>query len=193
MFSQFTEMQMSQITIHQGVQGKYYTINGKEYNYFKNSPEEVLVYRPSKLIKFDIHFPVEWALNPITTNKCNDQNFIPGPTYCMNCYFYGTYKDVFIGYCSNCTGLFEGTRGEPVRYGGLYSNISQEELQILSYMNNVSLTEIGDQEEPEYEDLEFEEEEPEVVEDTIIGKKRKREEFENDHATIDTGKVYLFR
>lgn len=185
---------MSQITIHQGVQGKYYTINSKEYNYFKNYPETEIISRPSKLIKFDIHFPVDWALNPDAINNTCDPNFIPGPTYCMNCYFYGTYKDVFIGYCSNCTGLFEGTRGEPVRYGDSYSNISQEELQILSYMDNVSLTEIGDQEEEEYEDLEEEEEpEQEVVEDTIIGKKRKREEFENDHANIDTGKVYLFR
>ena len=49
-------------------------------------------------------FPEEWATNHIEDT---------GPHDCENCVYFGTVKNVFIGYCANCADyIYEGSRGK---------------------------------------------------------------------------------
>ena len=108
--------------IYQGAQGDYYVING---------------------IKYDAHFPEEWA---------NDHQDFPqghpyedylactGPEKCGNCAFYGTLRGVFVGYCSNCAREYEFERGK----GYLYDYTQEELWERLEYMKGVMLNQIGD-------------------------------------------------
>ena len=55
--------------------------------------------------KFDINFPIKWAvenLNENDENDENDENIYVGPFHCMNCAIVGAINNVFVGYCSNC-------------------------------------------------------------------------------------------
>lgn len=63
---------------------------------------------------YDIHFPLNWALNPEKTSE----GFICGPSYCQNCYKYGSYNGVFIGYCVPCAGMYSYERGNGFIYSG---------------------------------------------------------------------------
>ena len=63
-------------------------------------------------IKIDIHFPLHWNADHHTHQS--------GPDYCENCYQYGIFNDVFIGYCANCAEFVYGfTRGLGMRRRGI--------------------------------------------------------------------------
>jgi hypothetical protein len=106
--------------IFQGKQGKYYIIDG---------------------CKYDIHFPLEWAL---TMGGCS------GPKYCENCEHFGSINGVFVGYCGNCgMYIYDSNRShinQAIGYtseGKFYT--SEEQLWIeLPYMKGIPITQIGD-------------------------------------------------
>ena len=52
--------------------------------------------------KFDINFPIKWAVENLNENDENDENIYVGPFHCMNCAIVGAINNVFVGYCSNC-------------------------------------------------------------------------------------------
>ena len=110
------------IQIKKGNKGQYYIFNN---------------------IKYDIHFPLEWAANP----KICDDDFICDPSHCKNCFDYGYYNGVFIGYCANCAQEYDYERGN----GFIHSGEEIEKKSLLyqknsawnTYLINVSLDEIG--------------------------------------------------
>ena len=79
---------VNSIPIFQGVQGKYYIVDG---------------------FKYDIHFPLAWALDHRFPSSLY---YGGGPKLCANCFEFGSIDNVFVGYCSNCLGDFCGTRGK---------------------------------------------------------------------------------
>jgi hypothetical protein len=81
-----------EIDIYQGNPGKFYNIKGSD-------------------IFYDIHFPVEWALENLSTD-----NHDTGPKNCEECQLNGYYNGVFIGYCVECANKLNYTRGN-----GLYA------------------------------------------------------------------------
>ena len=105
------------IQIYQG-RGKYYILDGEKY---------------------DIHFPLHWAMCHKGTNpKYPDEN--AGPKECLNCKDNGSINNVFVAYCSNCSHYaFDGTRE-----GCGFDEIALESFGQMSYMNGVLLSEIGD-------------------------------------------------
>ena len=52
--------------------------------------------------KFDINFPIKWAVENLNENDENDETIYVGPFHCMNCAIVGAINNVFVGYCSNC-------------------------------------------------------------------------------------------
>lgn len=74
---------------YQGSHGEYYQYNG---------------------VNYDIHFPVNWACQkPEGLSEEDLEEF--GHEKCNNCMDYGYYNGVVIGYCANCAGLMNYTRG----------------------------------------------------------------------------------
>lgn len=121
--------------IYQGAQGDYYIIDG---------------------IKYDVHFPQEWAKDHKDfpqEHPYEDYLNTTGPEKCENCAFYGSLRGVFVGYCSNCAREYEFTRGR----GFLFDYCQEEMWEKLEYMKGVRLNQIGDlyvetieEDEPEY-------------------------------------------
>jgi len=106
------------IQIKKGNKGQYYIYNN---------------------IKYDIHFPLEWAANP----KICEDDFISGPSQCKNCFDYGSYNGVFIGYCANCAEEYDYKRGNGFISSG--EEIQGDETNSVwnTYLKNVQLDEIG--------------------------------------------------
>ena len=121
--------------IYQGAQGEYYVIDG---------------------IKYDAHFPQEWA----TDHKDFPQGYpyeeflaTTGPEKCLNCESYGNLRGVFVGYCMNCAREYEFKRGS-----GFCFDYSHEEMwEKLDYMKGVRLAQIGDLhiDQCEYEETDY--------------------------------------
>jgi len=110
-----------QIPLVQGLQGKYYIVDGQKY---------------------DEHFPKEWALNHLSYWNGSKNLVESGPKNCANCRSYGSINGVFVFYCLNCTDYaYECTRG------GLSCspNVTEGELwREFPYMYGVTFDEIGD-------------------------------------------------
>ena len=71
--------------------------------YYENSGTQKLVYYSLNETLYAPTFPEEWAINHIDKT---------GPLHCNNCYSYGSWNGVFIGYCVNCAVyIYEGKRG----------------------------------------------------------------------------------
>jgi hypothetical protein len=120
---------LSSIPIFQGNQGNYYVVDG---------------------YKYDIHFPLVWALD----HKCtpNEYQNGSGPKDCSNCFEYGSINNVFVGYCSNCLrDVYDYKRGNhPIDPAAPINILSERELWIqFSYMNDVKISEIGDKNDPQ--------------------------------------------
>ena len=109
--------------IYQGFQGEYYVIEG---------------------IKYDVHFPEEWARDHKDFEQespYEEYLALTGPEKCANCAFYGTLRGVFVGYCSNCAREYNFERG-----CGFCFDFSNEEMwEKLDYMKNVPMIMIGDE------------------------------------------------
>ena len=119
-------IQTIESTITQGQQGKYYIING---------------------YKYDIHFPIEWAIN--------DTLYETGPQCCKNCHYFGSINLVFVGYCSNC-GLHIHKQNRPFLHFDALSISIDELWQQLPYLHGIYFDEIGDdyyqQDQDDYQD-----------------------------------------
>jgi len=76
---------------------KYKTKQGGKYYTVKYQKEK---------IKYDRNFPIQWAMHDsfIEPNitKCKKNNPYVGSTQCGNCMMYGTFRGVFVQYCTNC-------------------------------------------------------------------------------------------
>ena len=133
---------LPEITVRQE-RGIYYVIDGEKY---------------------DIHFPLHWAICHKSTNP-EFPDDIAGPKDCLNCKTSGSIHNVFVAYCPNCAYyLFNETR-EGV---GIETDAS-ESLKTLSYMRGVLPKEIGEYDVDDY-DVEVvteDEEETAVYDDTI--------------------------
>ena len=135
------------LALIQGRQGMYYLVDG---------------------IKYDEHFPQEWALNHEAIYVNDEEAIFSGPSKCGNCRAFGTINGVFVGYCLNCVHYIYG---ENNRGGPLTRPIGESEEELwehFPYMNGVQIYEIGDSEKPfksseqEMEDEKEEEEEEEA-------------------------------
>lgn len=86
------EINNPMIIRYQGSHGEYYEYNG---------------------INYDIHFPVDWACQPPKEILYIKEEYLDefGPEKCLNCFHYGYYNGVVIGYCANCARILKHTRG----------------------------------------------------------------------------------
>ena len=162
---------VNSIHICQGNQGKYYILDG---------------------IKYDIHFPLVWALDhhnyePYYDEETN-QTYIngSGPNECDNCNEHGDVNGVFVGYCSSCLEhVYHGKRGDYSLSPGLpmIGWISNSCLwKKYPYMTGVKFEEIGHNieidERKEEEELKARKADEERKEDEEYNKYK--EEFEKD-------------
>ena len=117
-----------------------------------NTPESVIMYRGTYGnyyemggIYYDINFPTNWA-------KEHDKKETEyGPIKCLNCFYFGHYQGVFVGYCLNCAEhLLNYERGYGLQDEFCTEN---EAIDIIDaplnsmwykYMNNLPLYKIGD-------------------------------------------------
>jgi hypothetical protein len=110
--------------VFQGTNGQYYIVDN---------------------IKYDIRFPIEWALDA----RCCIRNNIEceasrsGPKHCNNCKEYGSINGVHAFYCSNCNlYVYEGKRGGLGLHEG--DTITDSVMQkTFLYLANVTKDEIG--------------------------------------------------
>ena len=106
------------LAIKTGSNGNYYTIGDKHY---------------------DEHFPINWAIQDLTEYTIDGNSLLCGPQHCENCDYYGSVLGVFVGYCRTCsTVAFSGTRG-----GQYWDITTAEDLDLLPYMNDVNINQIG--------------------------------------------------
>ena len=84
-------------------------------------------------------FPVEWAKNHLPKT---------GPNECINCYYFGSWNGVFIGYCANCAIYhYNGERGRGFIGLGKENNYEADEKYTVAfetYLKDVKLDDIGD-------------------------------------------------
>ena len=118
-----TNQYINSIPIFQGSNGKFYIVNG---------------------YKYDINFPLAWALNH---RNCNyNQAIGSGPKECANCLSYGSINGVFVGYCSNClTNVYDNQRGICISPGSSVDMLSEYTMwERYSYLKGVTKNEIGE-------------------------------------------------
>ena len=113
--------QLDESMIVQGYQGKYYILNG--YNY-------------------DIHFPFEWAINDEVLLG-NDEFYSTGPEKCANCYIHGSRNGVFIGYCYNCGFHLHQAKRNFLSYDAESITTNERLWEELPYLNGVDINQIG--------------------------------------------------
>jgi hypothetical protein len=121
--------------------GKYYIIDG---------------------FKYDIHFPLAWALDhrnyePFYDEKTNETRiFGTGPKECRNCNADGSINGVFVGYCTTCLQhLYNYKRGDHSIAPGMPINTLDESSlwKKYPYMDGIRISEIGyETEEQEIDD-----------------------------------------
>lgn len=119
------------VAVFQGVQGKFYLVNGKKYH---------------------IRFPIDWARNHMSFRIEGDLEITDasGPEHCSNCDAYGSIRGVFVGYCCNCLQNYVASnqpRGGWIIFGSGVERLKDEEIWAqYPYMYNVKKLEIGDEE-----------------------------------------------
>jgi hypothetical protein len=112
------------VTIFKGTYGDYYEMCG---------------------IHYDANFPTNWA-------KEHDKKETKyGPIKCFNCFYFGHYQGVFVGYCLNCAEhLLNYERGYGLQDEFCNENESIDNIAAplnsmwYKYMNNLPLFKIGD-------------------------------------------------
>lgn len=111
--------------------GKYYIIDG---------------------FKYDIHFPLAWALDhrnyePYFDEETNETYVNgSGPKECNNCNAYGSINGVFVGYCTTCLQhVYNDKRGDHSIASGMSINTLCESYlwKQCPYMDGVKISEIG--------------------------------------------------
>ena len=120
--------------------------------------------------RFDINFPIKWAVENLNEN---DENREVGPFHCTNCAAYGAINNVFVGYCSNCAlHKYNYSRGNGFNAAGVEQIVDHLDQELNpqnsiwnTYMKHVQQDQIGvniviiEEEEEEVEEEEEEEEE----------------------------------
>ena len=149
---------VNSIHICQGNQGKYYILDG---------------------IKYDIHFPLVWALDhhnyePYYDEETNETYINgSGPNECENCNASGSANEVFVGYCSTCLEhVYHGKRGDYSVCPGLPIAIWLSDSCLWKqypYMTGVKFEEIGHNIEVD-EELKRDEEREEIKADEEYNK-----------------------
>ena len=98
--------------------------------------------------RFDINFPIKWAVENLNENN---ENIQIGPFHCGNCARVGKINNVFVGYCSNCARFsYNYLRGNGFNAVGVEQIVDHlgEELNPQNsiwntYMENVQQDQIG--------------------------------------------------
>ena len=84
---------------------------------------------------YDVNFPLHYALSHLEGT---------GPKKCGNCYAYGSWRGVFIGYCVNCASYYyDYTRGNGFLGNGIEKSSPQGVSVFDTYLKGVSLACIG--------------------------------------------------
>ena len=116
------------VPVFEGAQGKYYIVEGKKYS---------------------MCFPIAWAYEHHTFHLKNG-DAKSGPKNCGNCDTYGSIRDVFVGYCSNCLRQYnkvQHCRGSLVAPGLPVNMLKDKDMWMqYPYMFGVMKSEIGDEE-----------------------------------------------
>ena len=101
--------------------------------------------------RFDINFPIKWAVENLNEYDGETALLRHGPVHCGNCATFGAINNVFVGYCSNCA-LYEYnySRGNGFNAVGVEQIVDHlgEELNPQNsiwntYMENVQQDQIG--------------------------------------------------
>ena len=110
---------ISSLNIYQGDYGKYYILDGEKY---------------------DIHFPLFWALTHKLKNE--KEQIYSGPKDCNNCKKYGSVNNVFVKYCNQCCDLYDGERG--INPENIFDEYASIDMWLdLPYMRGVYYNNIG--------------------------------------------------
>ena len=139
--------------------------------------------------RFDINFPIKWAVENLNEYDGETALLRHGPVHCGNCATFGAINNVFVGYCSNCALYkYNYSRGNGFNDIGVEQIVDflGEELNPQNsiwntYMENVQQDQIGLNIviiEDEEEDEEGEEEELDNITDV---EKEEEEEEEEDY------------
>ena len=101
--------------------------------------------------RFDINFPIKWAVENL--NEYHEENDLVGngPVHCTNCATFGVINNIFVGYCSNCAlHKYNYSRGNGFNAVGVEQIVDHlgEELNPQNsiwntYMENVQQDQIG--------------------------------------------------
>ena len=101
--------------------------------------------------RFDINFPIKWAVENLNEYDGETALLRHGPVHCGNCATFGAINNVFVGYCANCA-LYEYnySRGNGFNAVGIEQIVDHlgEELNPQNniwnmYMENVQQDQIG--------------------------------------------------
>lgn len=124
------------IPIFEGAQGKYYIVNSKKYS---------------------VYFPIAWAHEHLTFLIGEDKlEYKTGPENCGNCDLYGSIRNVFVGYCSNClqryleSNIWRGCHVAPGFSVDMLEDIYMWERY--PYMSGIPKSKIGDEEDADLTD-----------------------------------------
>lgn len=100
--------------------------------------------------KYDIHFPLAWALEHHSYKPYEDPSgniFVngSGPKDCSNCLHYGSINGVFVGYCGSCLKyVYNETRGNSFGCGFDVSSLCDKSMwKMYPYLDGISKSQIG--------------------------------------------------
>ena len=142
--------------------------------------------------RFDINFPIKWAVENL--NETNENRQV-GPFHCGNCATFGAINNVFVGYCSNCALYkYNYSRGNGFNAIGVEQIVDYlgEELNPQNsiwntYMENVQQDQIGlniviiEENEEEDEDEGEDEDQEETEIDNLTDEEEEEEKEEEDY------------
>ena len=88
-------------------------------------------------VNYDIHFPISWVFQQPYSDEF-------GPETCYDCFQYGYYNGVFLGYCSTCASVTNFQRGNGMNGNGIEREGAPQTSIWNLYLQNTCLEEIGD-------------------------------------------------
>ena len=101
--------------------------------------------------RFDINFPIKWAVENLNEYDGETDLLRHGPNHCTNCATYGAINNVFVGYCSNCAlHKYNYSRGNGFNAVGVEQIVDHLDQELNpqnsiwnTYMENVQQDQIG--------------------------------------------------
>ena len=145
--------------------------------------------------RFDINFPIKWAVENLNEYDGENDLLRHGPVHCTNCATFGVINNVFVGYCSNCALYkYNYSRGNGFNAIGVEQIVDYlgEELNPQNsiwntYMENVQQDQIGlniviiEENEEEDEDEGEDEDQEETEIDNLTDEEEEEEKEEEDY------------